>query len=98
MTDRRVRLIRGGNRHDGEPFVPPSTAYRDTADGDGLEVPAPAQKTLGVRVRHNAGYLSPARYAVAILGMMSTRSAGRLPADDGLAQRGVLSASSRAAS
>ena len=55
MTDRRVRLIRGGNRHEGEPFVSPSTAYRDTADVDGLEVSAPAQKTLGVRVRHNAG-------------------------------------------
>jgi hypothetical protein len=55
VTDRGVRLIGGGNGHEREPFVSPSIAYRDIAHGEGLEVPSPAQESLGVRVRHDAG-------------------------------------------
>ena len=36
----------------GMPFM---DAVKELAGKAGLEVPAPAQKTLGVRVRHNAG-------------------------------------------
>ena len=58
VTDRRVRLIRGVDRREGESFVPPSTAYGNAADGDRLEVRPETREPLGIRVTQNAGVVA----------------------------------------
>ena len=58
VADRGVRLIRGVDRHEGELFVPPSTAHGDAADGDRLEVRPETREPLGIRVTQNAGVVA----------------------------------------
>ena len=58
MTERGVRLVRGVDRREGEPFVPPSTAHGNAADGDRLEVRPETREPLGIRVTQNAGVVA----------------------------------------
>jgi hypothetical protein len=58
VTERGVRLVRGVDRREGEPFVPPSTAHGNAADGDRLEVRPETREPLGIRVTQNAGVVA----------------------------------------
>jgi hypothetical protein len=55
VTNRGVRLIRGVDRHEGEPLIPPSFAHDDAANSDGLAAGPRTSQPLRVRVRQHGG-------------------------------------------